>query len=212
MRVYKKSHLFVQLNQLDERTFDKNQKYGYSLGRMIIGKINKDRMCIDSYMGDVFDNDREITIESIFEEGDYAIYCEMSWIQNLTKNYVVSCYGESLVSFTMNDEVDNDIILDQMIQSHVQSLAKDKIHWYNEYILRASNPLGGYIYFYYRNDSRDKTLKEEVKMKNREYLEICGDYGNSDRFEVEVRGESKEIVKYKITNEGSGAYKYSRSL
>ena len=55
------------------------------------------------------DNDRDTTIEGIFEEGDYAVYIEIDWCQNFVKELVISSYGEFNVSFfeTETNEVTN---------------------------------------------------------------------------------------------------------
>ena len=45
------------------------------------------------------DNDREIFVESVFEEGDYAIYVENEWSQNFVRDMVISCYGENGTAF-----------------------------------------------------------------------------------------------------------------
>jgi hypothetical protein len=77
-----------------------NNQYNYSLGRMIIGKIDPKTNIISSYQGDTMDNDRELVIESDYDVGDYAIYVEMDWCQNMSRDIVLSCYGEFAVTFS----------------------------------------------------------------------------------------------------------------
>lgn len=70
---------------------------------MIVGKIDPKSGVISTFSGDVMENDREIVVESVFEEGDYAVYLEIEWAQNLARDMVVSCYGDFSVTFCETD-------------------------------------------------------------------------------------------------------------
>lgn len=67
---------------------------------MIIGRIDSETSQISSFVGDVFDNDRDIAIEANLDEGDYAIYLEADWNQPSIRDIVVSCYGSQAVAFS----------------------------------------------------------------------------------------------------------------
>ncbi len=64
------------------------------------------------------EHDRDLTIEAIFEEGDYAVYLEVEWCQNFVKELVISSYGEFNVSFfeTETNDVTNGQILDGLLK------------------------------------------------------------------------------------------------
>jgi calpain-15 len=53
MRVFRKTHAFVTLTQKDKRSFAKDPtiKYGYSLARIIIGKIGHKSNEITTFAG-----------------------------------------------------------------------------------------------------------------------------------------------------------------
>ena len=78
-RFTKRTKGIIFVNKSRAYAKEPNKKYGYSLARMIIGKIDPKTGVISSFSGDVMENDREIAVESVFEEGDYAVYLEIEW-------------------------------------------------------------------------------------------------------------------------------------
>lgn len=51
---------------------------------------------------------------------------------------------------------------------------------------RTSGIVGGYVYYLYVNESESTTIKEQVRMKKRQNIEICPPLADSNCFEVEV--------------------------
>lgn len=61
---------------------------------MVIGQIDPKTNQVFNYKGGTMKYGRETVVESTFEPGNYAIYIEIEWNQDIVRDMVVSCYGE----------------------------------------------------------------------------------------------------------------------
>ena len=64
--------------------------------------------------------ERDVEKECNLEPGDYLIYIEVDWSQDLVRDFVVSVYGEDAVSlqeFKLNER-QIDLLVDDLIDAH----------------------------------------------------------------------------------------------
>ena len=101
-RVHENSHGFIAFSEVDTREFVKTaneKKYDYSFSRIAIGKIDPKTMKVQSFIGDSNDSERDSTIESTFEAGDYVLYFEQEWKQELRRDITLSSYAQTAFEF-----------------------------------------------------------------------------------------------------------------
>ena len=82
------THQFISLNQKDERFFfKKNLAHPYSYAKMLVGKLTPDGI---QFISGAFKQDKVITVESIFEKGDYIILVDIIWEQDYYRDLILS--------------------------------------------------------------------------------------------------------------------------
>lgn len=82
------SHQYISLNQKDERLFfKKNLDHPYSYAKMFVGKLTEDGI---QFVSGAFKQDKVITVESIFEKGDYIILVDIIWWQDYYRDLILS--------------------------------------------------------------------------------------------------------------------------
>ena len=86
--VTQKTHIFLSLNQKDDRCFDENKKYEYSLSRVMLGEITPDGL---KYISGDFYNDRNLVLEvPSLNPGSYIVAIEIIWNQDFDRNFNLS--------------------------------------------------------------------------------------------------------------------------
>ena len=92
MKVNQKTHLFLSLNQADDRMFmgtDKADKYEFSIARILLAKVEPFGL---RYISGIFYNDRNVVIEESLNAGHYIITIEIMWAQDFYKNFNLSTF------------------------------------------------------------------------------------------------------------------------
>lgn len=91
LRVEKKTHVFLSLNQMDERKFrgraQGDQPYTFSIARMLLAKVEPFGL---RFIDGVFYNDRNIVIEQNLNAGIYVITIEIMWEQQFYREFNLS--------------------------------------------------------------------------------------------------------------------------
>lgn len=216
MRVYHKMKGFIGVSQRDKRCFAKNPKinYQYSMARLVICRLDSATNQVCQFIADVIDCDRDIFTEAEFEPGEYLIYVDMEWAQDQIRDFVVTSYGTQCVTFhqlPVNEKA-IDLLVDDIIYFHQLTEDKERIHQYNEDIKRISGSFGGYVYFYYENNSDRYILKEDVKMTEKKFLSMCQPQKELDAFKVELKPLNFKKIKFRVTPDGRGEYQYQTSI
>jgi len=78
--VREKTHVFLSVNQKDDRGFDPNLHYEFSTVRVMLGRIEENGL---HYVDGKFFNDRNVVIEEHLEPGYYVITLEFYWRQHI---------------------------------------------------------------------------------------------------------------------------------
>ena len=88
MKLEKDGHLYISLNQKDERMFIHTAKnYEYSYMRLLLAKVTPNEL---TYIGGEFRQDQVLTIETDLAAGDYYILIEVDWSHKLYTDVVLS--------------------------------------------------------------------------------------------------------------------------
>ncbi|CAD8194518.1 unnamed protein product [Paramecium octaurelia] len=213
MKVYQKSHAFISLTQSDKRFFQKGHQY--SLARLIIGELDKNTKEVLHYSGCAFDNERDIVVEKLFEPGYYALYIEVDWAQNYDRYLAISCYGSNSVQFSElqfqsgQEKLAISTIFDGFLRAHERDTDEEKVKDIEPGIRRISGVVGGYLYYWYQNQTTKKTLQELLHLDKIQNLEICPPYTNPADVQIQCKPLSTVMVKYRVTKQGGGSYGYA---
>ncbi|CAD8199562.1 unnamed protein product [Paramecium octaurelia] len=213
MKVYEKSHAFISLTQSDKRFFQKGHQN--SLARLIIGELDAHKKEVLHYSGSAFDNERDIVVEKIFEPGYYALYVEVDWAQNYDRYLAISSYGSKSVQFTElefpagQEKHSIDNIFNGFLRAHERDTDEEKVKDIEPGIRRISGIVGGYIYYWYQNQTTKKTLHEVLHLNSIQNLEICPPYSNPSKVEIQIKPLSTVMIKYRVTKQGGGSYGYT---
>ncbi len=89
LKVDRKCHLFLSLNQMDERKFigRKGDPYIFSIARMLLAKVEPFGL---RFIDGIFYNDRNIVIEQTLNPGIYVITIEIMWEQDYYRDFNLS--------------------------------------------------------------------------------------------------------------------------
>ena len=89
LKVDKKCHIFLSLNQMDERKFmgRKGEPYTFSIARMLLAKVEPFGL---RFIDGIFYNDRNIVIEQTLNPGIYIITIEIMWEQDFYRDFNLS--------------------------------------------------------------------------------------------------------------------------
>ncbi|CAD8190588.1 unnamed protein product [Paramecium pentaurelia] len=213
MKVYEQAHAFISLTQSDKRFFQKGHQY--SLARLIIGQLETNKKEVLHYSGSAFENERDIVVEKVFEPGYYALYVEVDWTQNYDRYLAVSCYGSKSVQFSEleftagQEKLIIDNIFDGFLRAHERDTDEEKVKDIEPGIRRISGMVGGYLYYWYQNQTTIKTLHEILQLNKIQNLEICPPYQNPNEVKIQCNPLSTVMVKYRVTKQGGGSFGYS---
>lgn len=90
MKLEKDSHVYISLNQKDERMFIHTAKnYQYSYMRLLLAKITPNGL---KYIGGEFRQDQVLTIETDLEAGNFYVLIEVDWCHDLYSDVVISMF------------------------------------------------------------------------------------------------------------------------
>lgn len=226
MKVDKQCHLFIGISQKDERHFKyknrggnednpDNEEYKYSPVKLIVSIIN-DQQEIVQTKGGVYNDERDGFVEAYFEPGIYLIYVQFDWCQDFYRDFVISTYGSCraiLTEVVLDGE--KPIFTEQMMlkAAGVGLTSENSTIQSYDYLgeplaKRVIGILHGFLVFYYKNESKDKALREKVEMTLLNNLQIQHPYTNNKEFELEVLPGTERVVLYKITQEEGLEYQY----
>jgi calpain-15 len=213
--VTKPTHIFLSLNQKDDRCYEEKQGYSYSLARIMLGKITPEGL---KYIDGDFINDRNMVLEmAILEKGSYVITIEMLWSQNFYKVFNLSSYSKEEVHFEHIPAADiylvqRNLLKSYILQSKPGSTDSVKFKDYGPKESRIHKYWGlvhGIAFFYFINNSLNRTkLCEKVDMTKLENLQICPPHTNNKSFNVTVLPYDDALVLYKCVKAG-GEYTFS---
>ncbi|KRX07616.1 hypothetical protein PPERSA_11165 [Pseudocohnilembus persalinus] len=205
---------FITISQKDKNFFrdlKKNQSYEYSLIRFCVVKLDNQNK-VEEFIGAVVDNERDVSLEiKDVKPGNYAILIEIDWNQDLIRDFTISYYGESgaqIVRAMNNLAEDYQKLLQDVIEIHQKIEDPQRHVKLRKNIYRVSGSFGGYVYFYYRNESDDLVLRENVELQQRQFLEICPPEIESSQFSLIIPPQSTRIVTYRAQAEGYGMHSY----
>jgi calpain-15 len=205
IRVEKKSHLFLSVNQTDDRKFMvSGLPYSYSNVRMFVSKVTPEGL---RYEAGVSQADRDVVIETTLGKGDYLVSIEVVWEQEHHKRFTFSAYSENAVHLERVGAPDYDLLERNVLKSFAVKNSASKVKDYGSIgepnIKRYMGSAYDLVYFYYNNQG-NAPLKETVFMNGRSNLRACLPFTNNNQFEVTVPPKSDAIVIFKtvVLNEG----------
>jgi calpain-15 len=198
LNLEKKSHIFLSVNQTDDRKFlVGGLPYSYSNVRILVSKVTNEGL---SYVAGAFNADRDVVVETTLGKGTYLVSIEIVWEQQHHKKFTLSAYSENPVKMETLGEPDFDKLERNVLKSfavrNAGSKAKDYASIGEPNIKRYMGSEYGLVYFYYTNQG-SKALKETVYMSNRENLRTSNHFKSNDQFEVTVHPNSDAIVVFK---------------
>jgi len=207
LHVEQKTHLFLSVNQTDDRKFlVSGLPYSYSNVRILVSKVTTDGL---RYEAGTSATDRDTVIEATLGKGVYLISIEIIWEQEHHKEFTLSSYSQHPVTFERVGSPDYDKIERNILKSFAIKNPNGKVKDYasiNEpNIKRYMGSEFGIVYFYYSNKG-NATLKETVFMNNRVNLRACLPFKNNDQFDVTVHPNSEAIVIFKSVTTDSYSF------
>ncbi len=73
--------------------------------------------------------------------------------------------------------------------------------------MKQSGVCSGYVYFLFKNDTKNSTLNEKLSVKG-EHIEIALPHTKMDGIDVSVGPGERKVIKMRILSTGNGAFKY----
>jgi len=203
LNLEQKTHLFLSVNQTDDRKFMVSGKpYSYSNVRILVSKVTSEGL---RYEAGTSATDRDTVVEATLGKGSYLVSIEIVWEQEHHKQFTLSAYSQHPVTLQRVGSPDFDQIERNIMKNFAVKNPESKVKNYESIgepdIKRYMGSEFGLVYFYYSNKGT-KTLKETVSMTNRQNLRACLPFKNNDQFEVTVHPNSDAIVIFKsVTTE-----------
>lgn len=208
LNVEQKTHIFLSVNQTDDRKFlVSGLPYSYSTVRILVAKVTPDGL---RYEAGTSATDRDTVVEATLNKGTYLVTIEIVWEQEHHKKFTLSAYSQNAVTLQRVGGADYDRIERNILKNFAPrnpgSRSKDYVSINEPNIKRYMGSEFGLVYFYYQNNG-SKTLKETVFMNNRVNLRATTPFNNNDKFEVTVNPNSDAIVIFKSVT--TAAYSFS---
>lgn len=159
----------------DRHFFYRQNEYRYSFCKILCGKIEETQF---KFVAGKFGNDRNLGFDCNFDAGQYLIFIEMDWLQQIFKELVVSSYGQFDISFEYVKDLDPLEIQKQLLKSFAQTNPPNQK--YNNYgeklgqqsIFKCSHYEFGIFYIYYVNQSQDQYLREKITFTQLDGLQL----------------------------------------
>nr|QBH22547.1 calpain family cysteine protease [Philasterides dicentrarchi] len=210
LTVTKESHLFVVLNQKDDKFFANEKDFNYSYLRIMVGKIEQNQF---QFIGGNFVQNRECYIEDNFMPGEYVIYVEALWIGNFSRDLVVNTYSENHVTLKYIQNQDCDLICAHMLKSYALSQHSDKnIKYYqnNQQLSKRSHTAFQIMFLYYQNYTEDMLRIENIEMVKQEGFKICPPFKQSPNniYEIQIPPGTEVVMYFKFDNPETGRTAY----
>jgi len=211
--VLEKTHCYFSIHQKHERFFKGNkEKYMYSISRIIVCKV-ENNMIKDVIAGD-FSTKQSSFIEVWLENGEYLIYGEVDFIQNICEKITISAYSDNPIVLDSMRKDSLNIgffeILEEMFKMYI--VKNPKISQITNYetgeITKYNGTLWGFVYFFYKNDAKELDLYEAVTLTKCDNLKkfYPFDSKNNNYFEVICQRNDFKLVLYKIGVKNNGSH------
>ena len=215
--VLEKTHCYFSVHQKHRRMFKDaaaSIKYDYSISRIIVCKIEGN--IIKDVVDGGFSAKQTSFCECWLEPGEYFIYAEVDFVQDFCEKVVVSAYSSLpvVLNFVDKDSLNTtkQAILTEMFRVYLGKNPKieTKVTKYDEKgeILKFNGTLWGFVYFFFRNFSKNTTLYEAVTLTKCENLMKYNpmNFKQNDYFEVINKENECNLVLYKIGNKNNGSH------
>ena len=90
MNVSTPGHIFLQVSQSDQKHFlNWEEKYVYSLVKVMVVGVDS-KLQTKKFINGLYNKGRDCETDGLFEPGDYLIYVEVDWEQNINREIVLS--------------------------------------------------------------------------------------------------------------------------
>jgi calpain-15 len=211
---YDNSHCYFQVTQKDKRQFI-NTEYGYSLVRMIISKIDKERPEELRYIIGKMGQEKSIFEEKELEAGSYLVYLEINY-ESKEYPFVFGTYSKMSVKITEAPANAYINILDKIYMSCAK-IQKNILKFGNEVApkcLKYANVVNeGFAYIYFENDEEDSTYIENITYTTFEGLKLLPPYSGTSYYVEVAPGEKKIILIKQLSLKGFNLiYSYKFNL